>query len=259
MIRLFSRTLDGFPLALFALLFFSCTTSLADTDIGKIVILKPSVWVKRDGKANELALHDGIQRSDSITTTNNGLVDMQFEDGTTISLGSNTSMSMMEFINDVSNPSFFVDVSKGLLRTITGKMVKMNPDGFKVAAPMATIGIRGSTVSVRIEKGQRGRPPPIVGRHTPPSANTTANVSITTTTTVYVEQTSQQVIVNGVDVPSGFKYIVYSGAPGSPGVPGRLEQITEQDREALMREFASDPTLPDLEKIAYPLQPDVVK
>jgi hypothetical protein len=95
-------------------------------------------------------------------------------------------------------------VPKGVLRSITGKIVDQNPEGFKITTPEASVGIRGTIVSLRTGSG---------------------------VSTVYVENTLRRVYVNGTNVPSGFKITL-------PSDPMRIEPILPKDRRDLGRDFA---------------------
>ena len=74
-----------------------------------------------------------------------------------------------------------------------------------MTSPEATVGIRGTIVTMHVEKGQEG-----LGR-----------------TTVFVENTLHRVYVNGDNVPSGFKW-----------TNGRQDRIAPEDRRHIGREMA---------------------
>ena len=95
-------------------------------------------------------------------------------------------------------------LGKGLLRAITGRIVEQNPEGFALTSPEATVGIRGTIITMRSDKGR---------------------------TTVFVENTTRKVYVNGVNVPSGKKITV-------PGEPAQPLDIQPEDRREIGRDLA---------------------
>jgi hypothetical protein len=185
--------------------------SLAATlDIGKVIAYTSGATMLREGKTEALALHAGIRVSDTIQTDAGGRVKILFNDDSSVSLGPNTTMDMNEYADAGDKPSFGIHVPQGMVRAITGKIVDQNPDGFKMSSPEATVGIRGTIVTMHVEKGQgeqRGR------------------------TTVFVENTLRRVLVNGDNVPSGFKWIHSGGS-------SRQERITPEDRRTIGKEMA---------------------
>jgi hypothetical protein len=90
-----------------------------------------------------------------------------------------------------------------MARVVTGKIVEKNPKGFSVVMLEATIGVRGTILSVRSMNGK---------------------------TTTYVENTARAVYVNDIDVPGGNKITV----PGD----AQPEAISPQDRRDLGRDLA---------------------
>ena len=171
----------------------------AATDIGKVIAFTPGASVLREGKTEAVALHAGIMVSDTIQTDGTGRVKILFNDDSSISIGPNTTMDMNEYADEGSNPTFGVYVVQGVIRTITGRIVDQNPDGFKITTPEVTVGIRGTIVSLLTGNG---------------------------VSTVYVENTLRQVYVNNIRVPSGHKITI----PGDTIMP---EPILPQDRRKL--------------------------
>jgi len=178
--------------------------ALAADDIGKVIAYASGASVPRNGKTETLAMHAGIQVSDTISTDASGRVKVLFNDDSAVSIGPNTTMEMGEYADAGNGSAFGVHVPQGVLRVITGKIVDQNPNGFKITTPEAVISIRGTIVSLRTGGGY---------------------------TTVYVENTLRRVYVNDIYVPSGSKITL----PGNPPVP---EPITPEDRRQLGRDLA---------------------
>jgi len=173
-------------------------------DIGTVITLAPGAFALRDGNTLSLALHDGIRASDTLKTDAGGRVKILFSDDTSVSLGPNTVMEMREYADAGSKSAFSVHVPQGMIRAITGKIVEQNPGGFKMTSPEATVGIRGTIVTLHVDEG---------------------------VSKVYVENTLRQVYVNNVNVPSGHKIVL-------PGASPRPEPIKPEDRRQIGRELA---------------------
>ena len=56
-------------------------------------------------------------------------------------------------------------MTKGVFRTVTGEIAEKNPDHFKLKSPLATIGIRGTTVASEIHEGMEKHGVEKIGAH----------------------------------------------------------------------------------------------
>lgn len=175
-------------------------------EAGTVISLTPGVFAERDGKRIPLTHKSVILSGDLLTTDATGRVRIWMRDETTLSLGSDTEFEIEEYDDTAAKPRFTAKMT-GLARMLTGKIVKANPEGFKVTTPQAVVGIRGTILTVHARRSG---------------------------TTVYVENSLRRVVVNGVTVPSGDKALV----PQAGAVP-QLSPITPEDRRALGTELAA--------------------
>lgn len=116
-------------------------------NIGKITGVKGDVLVKRGTQELVPAVGFILEKSDEIITKDKSKVLLLFTDGTSITVGKESKMKVNEYIKDEAIPSnnkakFGFD--KGVFRSITGKIGKVNPSGFKLETKSSSLGIRGS-------------------------------------------------------------------------------------------------------------------
>ena len=173
-------------------------SACAAKDVGQVISFKAGVTAQRGGQSVELGMKSPVGDRDTLTTDATGRAQILFDDDTTVALGSNTSLSLETVVSEGANPAFRARMGQGVARFITGKIVEKNPDGFSVVTPDATVGIRGTIFALRVANG---------------------------TTTVYVTNTTKQVYVNGVLVPSGFKITLPQGTI-SPLTPADINFIS---------------------------------
>lgn len=173
-------------------------STCAAKDVGQVISFKAGVTAQRGGQPVELGMKSPVGDRDTLTTDATGRAQILFDDDTTVALGSNTSLSLETVVAEGANPAFRARMGQGVARFITGKIVEKNPDGFSVVTPDATVGIRGTIFAVRVGNG---------------------------TTTVYVTNTTKQVYVNGVLVPSGFKITLPQGTI-SPLTPADINFVS---------------------------------
>ena len=121
--------------------------------VGKITSVKGEVYIQRDAKVVVAKSGTILELKDVIKTKNNAKALILFKDKTSITMGNNSSLSVNEFVMDLKNPSKSktnFGFGKGIFRTITGKIGKINPKGFRIKTKSASIGIRGTIFTVEI-------------------------------------------------------------------------------------------------------------
>lgn len=168
-------------------------------EVGLVLSLTPGVTAERAGQNLALEQKSPVNTTDVLHTDATGRAQILFADDSSVSLGSNTSLALEEVVAEGKNPVFKARLGQGMARFITGKIVEQNPDGFAVVTPEATVGIRGTIFAVSTNDGK---------------------------TTVYVMNTTRQVLVNGILVPSGYKITLPDGMP-EPMTPADLNQASE--------------------------------
>ncbi len=119
--------------------------------VGKVVAVKGSVHAEgMQSGFRVLKLGSPVYTKDKITTGDDARVEVKFVDDTRLSQGENSDLTINNYVyspESEQDSSLILNMFKGLFRTITGKMVKMNPNSFTIKTPLATLGIRGTTVN----------------------------------------------------------------------------------------------------------------
>ncbi len=102
-------------------------------------------FVERNGTKISLKEGDAIFESDLISTGSETTIDISFRDGTKSRIGPDSEMRLVDFeFGENDEASFVVNLTQGAMRTVTGEIVKLNPEAFEVITPRATAGIRGT-------------------------------------------------------------------------------------------------------------------
>jgi len=135
------------------LLYLLLSSSLLFASIGKITSAKGEVFVERNSKQALAKAGYILEENDKVITKNKSRALLLFTDKTSITMGKNSSLQVNDYVFDpkvkVKNKAKF-KFAKGLFRTITGKIGKLNPNKFKLKVRSATIGIRGSDGTSRV-------------------------------------------------------------------------------------------------------------
>ena len=135
------------------ILLFILLSLNAFANIGNIMALKGSAEIHR-GANNILTAKSGmkIEEGDKIITQSKTRAQIILNDDTIITVGANSSFQFDKFFFDGSKKSTLsMRMNRGFFRSVTGKIGKIAPERFKVKTSSATIGIRGTDFSVRLQ------------------------------------------------------------------------------------------------------------
>ncbi len=122
----------------------------ATLSIGEITTVKGEAKATRsDGNEVNLNQGDPVFQGDVIETIGNGSVGLVFLDKTTLSISEGGKMVLDELVYDpnTGNGSMAIDMVEGAFSFVSGEIAKTGPDAMSVSTPVATIGIRGTTVA----------------------------------------------------------------------------------------------------------------
>ena len=118
--------------------------------IGKVDNLTGGVTITRaDGAEVTASKGTAIFQDDVIETAADGKLGIIFTDNTTFSLGGDGRMVIDTMIYDAAanTGESDIDVLAGTFSFVSGKIAKAGDDAMTVSTPVATIGIRGTTVA----------------------------------------------------------------------------------------------------------------
>jgi len=125
-------------------------TALSAAGVAQYAVGDVSV---RRGPANlQVAKGQLIESGDNIVTGASGQTQIRFSDGGLVSLTPNSQLNINRYAdeNDAGKDSFAVSFLRGGMRAITGLIGKRRAENYKVTTNTATIGIRGSAFSAKI-------------------------------------------------------------------------------------------------------------
>ena len=94
---------------------------------------------------------------DTIISDSQSNAQILFLDQTVLTLGSDTELTIDEFIYDPESHegSFVSNVKSGTVKFITGQISKKNPDNLEVKIPSGTLGARGTEFIVLTESNNK--------------------------------------------------------------------------------------------------------
>ncbi len=115
--------------------------------VGKVTVIAPNGFVRT------LKRRDKVYSGDTIDVSKRAFIQIRYEDKSLMSLRPGTRLTIETFVfsgkQDGSERSFYKLV-KGGLRTISGFIGKKHKKNYRVATPVATLGIRGTHYAMRL-------------------------------------------------------------------------------------------------------------
>ncbi|MEG6549249.1 FecR domain-containing protein [Desulfocurvibacter africanus] len=119
----------------------------AKSAIGTVVKISGQVFAEADGHRHPLAEGSTVREDETVVTADGSKVEIRFTDNTVLSQGENSRIELDEYVyeGDKGAAGLLFNMVQGSFRTVTGKIVEQNPEGFNLSSPLATIGIRGTT------------------------------------------------------------------------------------------------------------------
>lgn len=123
--------------------------SYAAEQVGEALLIKTSVT---GGGGRTLATKSPVHRDERIRTSNSGLGEFVFRDGTKFAVGGNSSVVIDKFVFDGNKSvrTLTVNATRGTFRWISGGS---KSGAYRIATPAGTIGIRGTAFDVYIGPG----------------------------------------------------------------------------------------------------------
>jgi len=137
----------------FLFLVLGTVTFLLSADIAMVKKAAGEVFVKRADTMVPLVIGSQLQKADIIMTKKASNVGLIFDDGTILSLGENSILSIDDYIFKPEKKEFSFDLNmkKGYASFESGKIGKLSPESVKFRVPEGTVGIRGTKFYVEVK------------------------------------------------------------------------------------------------------------
>ena len=132
--------------ALAALL--STSVAFAQEQVGQATLIKTAVT----GGTGPLVIRSPVYRDERITTSQSGLGEFTFRDGTKFAVGGNSSVVIDRFVFDDSNSfdQLTLNAARGSFRWISGKS---KSEAYEIVTPAGVIGVRGTRLDIFVGLG----------------------------------------------------------------------------------------------------------
>lgn len=122
------------------------------TPVGRIKIASGSVFILRAGASLPADVGQSIFEADGLKTGSDGRLGITLKDDTRVSLGPESEVRVNRFVYVPAEGrlQLVLNVVRGVMAYVSGRIAKLAPDVIRLETPAAVIGIRGTTLAVRV-------------------------------------------------------------------------------------------------------------
>ena len=120
---------------------------------GRIKVCSGTVFLVRGGALLPARAGQLVFEADALRTGPDGRVGVTLQDDTRVSLGpaSEVRLDRFSYAPSEGQLGFVLKVVRGAVAYVSGRIAKLAPDSIRIETPAAILGVRGTTLAVRIE------------------------------------------------------------------------------------------------------------
>ncbi len=123
-------------------------TAFADAT-ARVLSVTPGVRYSLGNTGEALAVKMDVPVKAVVVSDATGKAQLIFPDDSTLSIAPDTQISLAEYVDAEREENIVLDLVSGMARIITGESNRKNPQAFTVNTPQASIGIRGTLVTIQ--------------------------------------------------------------------------------------------------------------
>ena len=135
--------------AVAGLMAFSPAAAYAQSAIGSTTKVVRDVTGTLSGNSRTLQVSNNVFASEKVATAPNSATELEFVDGTKLSVGPAADVTLDNFVYDSGSNTgtLALSLAKGTMRFVTGRMAA---PAYTLRTPHSTIGIRGTILTVSV-------------------------------------------------------------------------------------------------------------
>jgi hypothetical protein len=119
---------------------------------GRIKVASGSAFIVRAGASLPAEVGQSVFESDGLRTGEDGRLGITLEDDTRLSLGPSSEIRLDGFRYAPAEGSVGLAMKflRGIAVYVSGQIAKLAPDAVRLETPSAIVGVRGTTLAVRV-------------------------------------------------------------------------------------------------------------
>lgn len=118
---------------------------------GHVKIATGAAYIVRQNAAQPAKPGDAVFATDTLRTAN-GAIGVTLADDTRVSLGPDSEMRLERYVFSPSDGALgmVLNFVRGVAAYVSGRMAKLSPDSVRLETPAAIVGVRGTTVAIKV-------------------------------------------------------------------------------------------------------------
>jgi hypothetical protein len=141
--------------AALALVFAAVTPAAAQQPVpaGHIKTVSGGAFLVRAGSTTAVKAGDSIFATDVLRTAADGAVGVTLRDDTRVSLGPSSEVKIERYVYEPGEGGLgmVLKFMRGVAVYVSGRIAKLSPDAVRLETPSGIVGVRGTTVAIRVE------------------------------------------------------------------------------------------------------------
>jgi hypothetical protein len=119
---------------------------------GRIKIASGAVFIVRNGTSLPALAGQEIFEADGLRTGADGRLGITLKDDTRVSLGPGSEVRVDRFVYAPADGrlGLVLNVVRGVMAYVSGRIAKLAPDSIRLETPAAVMGVRGTTLALRV-------------------------------------------------------------------------------------------------------------
>jgi hypothetical protein len=130
----------------------SASAQAPNAEAGRIKISTGSAFIVRGGALVPAQAGQVIFEADSLRTGADGRLGVTLKDDTRISLGPASEVRVDRFVYAPAEArmGLVLKIVRGVMAYVSGRIAKLSPDAIRLETPAAVVGVRGTSLAVRV-------------------------------------------------------------------------------------------------------------
>ena len=119
---------------------------------GRIKVSTGAAFILRDGVQIPAQVGQIVFEADGLRTGADGKIGVTLSDDTRLSLGPDSELKLERFMFTPADSRFGLVLKfvRGAATYVSGRIAKLAPDSIRLETPAAIIGVRGTTLAIRV-------------------------------------------------------------------------------------------------------------
>lgn len=120
---------------------------------GHIKTVSGTAYVVRAQGTTVVKAGDAIFATDTLRTAADGKLGITLKDDTRLSLGPNSEVKIDRYVYEPGEGGLGMVLKfvRGVAVYVSGRMAKLAPDSIRLETPTGIVGVRGTTVAIKVE------------------------------------------------------------------------------------------------------------